>query len=244
MAIWPAYPGLRKLGRNFALTLGAAIAGTPASPEAVANVIDIETAGAWSPGRVRTHVGLLMWGPNADLPEGVDLAKLEKMTAVEQTALVGRWTHRATPILNWSARYGVRRTMQPEPEQEDPNWYADEGDVWLANFWPAGVGKDLVISRQGESIYDQNAGFAHRTPGILTTQDVADFATKHLTSTLDVQGYIDDASEAYWHEPVIPGSAYQPPAQKKDAKWSGVLVSVGLGLALAVILARRKGARS
>jgi len=247
---WPAFQGLHGLGRSFAQVLGNAILGTSVSPEAIATVIDIETAGTWAPGAVSitlpdgtvaTHAGLLMWGKYADLPEGVTVADVGRMTAEQQVALIARWAHRIEPTLSWAKTYGARKTI-PLGEGNDL-WYADEGDVWLANFWPAGVGKDAVIARAGEPAYDQNPGIPHATPYVLTTGDVATVAQQHLTDTLDTYGTIDDASEQFWF-PRTPGVAPHVVAPTK-AKSGGAgmatiagVVGVGVLLALAI---KRKG---
>jgi len=94
--------------------------------------------------------GLIQFMPDTAREVGTTTDELLRMSAVQQ--------------LDYVYKYFVMRGIQPGMKL---------GDLYLAVFWPAAVGKpdNYVIARRGSSVYDWNDGLDVTKDGILTAGD-------------------------------------------------------------------------
>lgn len=95
--------------------------------------------------------GLIQFMPDTARELGTTTDKLRQMTAVEQ--------------LDYVYQYFVMRGIRPGMKL---------GDLYLAVFWPAGMGKpdSYVIAKRGNVVYKYNKGLDVTKDGILTAGDV------------------------------------------------------------------------
>ena len=95
--------------------------------------------------------GLIQFMPKTALALGTTVEQIRKMSAVEQ--------------LDYVYRYFKMNKVKPG---------MDVGDLYLAVFYPAAVGKEdtHVISTVGHPIYNQNKGLDRNKDGTLTVADV------------------------------------------------------------------------
>lgn len=95
-------------------------------------------------------IGLIQFMPKTARELGTSTEELRNMTAVQQ--------------LDYVYEYFVMRGVRPG---------MNLGDLYLAVFWPAGVGKpdDYVIARKGNIVYTQNSGLDVNKDGIITAGD-------------------------------------------------------------------------
>jgi hypothetical protein len=103
--------------------------------------------------------GLIQFMPSTAAELGTSTAALKNMSAVEQLDYVYRYFK----------MHGVKPGM-------------DVGDLYLAVFYPAAVGKDdaHVISDAGKSVYNQNKGLDRNKDGTLTVADVKNSVTRFV----------------------------------------------------------------
>jgi hypothetical protein len=147
----PALPGIERTTGGFRRRLVRLAESLGTDPDWLAAVMSRESgfrADARNPSS--GAVGLIQFMPSTALGLGTTTAELSQMSAEDQLDFVERY---------YAAFRGRLGTMD---------------DVYVATFWPAAVGRgrEHVIARSGERVYEANKGLDVDDDGEITNGDL------------------------------------------------------------------------